>query len=71
MDDHGFLAAMPDKLPEMPTKSQRKNEIVSMIGEINDRQCIDMIYGFVRRLYQEGQGNGEKKQGQPCNGNRE
>ena len=32
---------------------QRKSEIILMIDRIEDRQCIDMIYGFVRRLYKE------------------
>ena len=71
MDDNGFLNAMPARPPELPVKSQRKNEIISMIGEISDRRGTDMIYGFVRRLYREEQGNGKKRQGQYCNGNSE
>lgn len=62
MDDKGFLTAMPDKLLERPVKDQRKDEIISMAGSISDRRYIDMIYGFVRRLYMEERGNGKKKQ---------
>ena len=36
------------------SKDQRKNAIVSMTGEISNRRSIDMIYGFVHRLYREG-----------------
>ncbi len=32
---------------------QRKSEIILMIDRIEDRQCIDMIYGFVHSLYEE------------------
>lgn len=71
MDDNGFITAMPDKLPEKPVKSQRKNEIILMIGEISNRRSIDMIYGFVRRLHREEHGNGKKGQGEYCNGNSE
>lgn len=53
------------------SKDQRKKEIVSMIGETSNRRGIDMIYGFVRRLYREEQDNGKKRQGQYCNGNSE
>ena len=62
MDDNGFITAMPDKPPELPAKSQRKNEIISMIGGISNGRYIDMIYGFVRRLYMEERGNEKKKQ---------
>lgn len=71
MDDNSFITAMPANLPEMPVKSQRKNEIVSMIGEISDRRSIDMVYGFVRRLHREEQCNGKNGQGEYCNGNSE
>lgn len=71
MDDNSFITTMPAKLPEKPVESQRKNEIISMIGEISSRRSIDMIYGFVRRLHREGQGNGKKRQGEYCNGNSE
>lgn len=71
MDDNSFITAMPARLPEKPVKSQRRNEIISMIGEISNRRSLDMTYGFVRRLYREEQCNGKKKQGQYCNGNSE
>ena len=62
MDDNGFITAMPDKTLELPAKSRRKNEIISMIGGISNGRYINMIYGFVRRLYMEERGNGKKKQ---------
>jgi hypothetical protein len=62
MDDNGFITAMLAKPPELPAKSQRKNEIISMIGGISNGRYIDMIYGFVRRLYMEERGNEKKKQ---------
>ena len=71
MDDNSFITAMPAKLPEKTVKSQRKKEIISMIGEISNRRSIDMVYGFVRRLYREEQCNGKKGQGEYCNGNSE
>lgn len=63
MGDKDFLTAMPGKPLERPVKDQRKNEIISMAGSISDRRHIDMIYGFVRRLYMEERENGKKKQG--------
>lgn len=34
-------------------KEIRREKILEMIAEINQKQFIDMIYGFVRRLHRE------------------
>ncbi len=33
--------------------TDRKEEIIEMLREIENPQFIDMIFGFVRRLYRE------------------
>jgi hypothetical protein len=34
-------------------KNIRREEILEMVAEIDQKQFIDMIYGFVRRLHRE------------------
>lgn len=36
----------------------RRDEILEMLKEIEQKKFIDMIYGFVRRLYREEKAGG-------------